>query len=159
MALKQSLIAQRLNCKRQIKTVELHSREHEAQKWLKPVTHLLQGCCGSDRGLVPREKEESAAQSPTQAPWLGQNHCHERPAKGTGAAVETGSVSLYGLSLSFHPTPTATRTGWVSKPFGSVSVFSTRRPASEAPSSGLLGCTQMVSGNLTVLWNFSQMSD
>lgn len=41
----------------------------------------------------------------------GKPLCHDWTLKGTGAGVETGSVSLYGLkpaSLDFHPPPTYT---------------------------------------------------
>lgn len=37
-----------------------------------------------------------------------ENHCHDGTVKGTGAAVETGSVSLYGLKTSQPQFPSTT---------------------------------------------------
>lgn len=158
LARKDLLIAQRLNCKWQIKTVS-----SQAAKLRTVGACQSQGFCGHDQRLMRRERDESAAQSPTQAPWLGQklraareNHCPERAAKGTGAAVETGSASLYGLSLSF-PSNTYFYLRRVSQqaiqlPFRVLCSTSHRRGASEPPSSsgGHAGQgSKIVSRNLT----------
>lgn len=63
-------------------------------------------------------------------PWSGRGKplCRDRAVKGTGAGVETGSLSLYGLkpaSLNFHPPPTSLPHQWVSKTFSLVSLFHT----------------------------------
>lgn len=66
-----------------------------------------------------KKGEEESTERMRTSSWTGsftgtklwarrENHCHDGTVKGTGAAVETGSVSLYGLKTSQPQFPSTT---------------------------------------------------